>query len=223
MRRVRPPRITLATSGVYSFKAWREVYGAATRSARHGQHVRNVAQPPAHGAAHLDGLLGVGLLPHADSGVGDQNEENHERLHKGLRLVLRVVEDGQHERHDGRAEQDLDEVVVELLEDKLPQRRALLLRHLWGAHGARTDAGDKEGEGASRAASDSAGRRATPLRPCLAREASTCSGVRPSSARTPYCASTSAGLRRKASAMVASGQWPMERGSDPAQQNKLSS
>mmetsp|Transcript_24547 Transcript_24547/g.58335 ORF Transcript_24547/g.58335 Transcript_24547/m.58335 type:complete len:638 (+) Transcript_24547:1496-3409(+) len=83
----------------------------------------------------LQRRLGVGLLPHAHDGVQDQDHQDHDGLDVGQDALLvgvlaRVVEVRQRERHAGRGQQDLDERVVELLQDQLPQRRGVLLVQL---------------------------------------------------------------------------------------------
>ena len=82
-----------------------------------------------HLLERLERRLGVVLLPHADDGVDHEDEQDDEGLDEGLD-ALALLEAREHEREHRRAEQDLDEQVVELREHELPQRRRLLLREL---------------------------------------------------------------------------------------------
>jgi hypothetical protein len=81
----------------------------------------------------LQRVLGVGLLPHAHDRVDDQDQQDdgglHERLH-GSATVLGLFEEGQEERQSGRSKQNLDELIVELLEDQLPEGGLLFLFEL---------------------------------------------------------------------------------------------
>lgn len=83
---------------------------AAKRKAREGRR------------ADVDGLLCAGLLHDSDGGIGDKDEEDDERLDKGGRPVLVGFEEGEGERDDGRAQENEDELVLELAEDKSQKR-----------------------------------------------------------------------------------------------------
>ena len=70
-------------------------------------------------------------LPNTNGCVGDQNHENNERFDEctdGAFALVVLLEEGQHERDQRGTEQDLDEQIVELLENELPQWFALLGR-----------------------------------------------------------------------------------------------
>lgn len=71
--------------------------------------------------------LGAGLLPRADGGIDEQDEEDDEGLDEGRG---RVVEVGEREGDGGRGEEDADEGVVELGEE---QREGRELAELVGA------------------------------------------------------------------------------------------
>mmetsp|Transcript_7970 Transcript_7970/g.18801 ORF Transcript_7970/g.18801 Transcript_7970/m.18801 type:complete len:537 (-) Transcript_7970:515-2125(-) len=81
----------------------------------------------------LDGSLRVRLLPDADAGVEDEDGHDDARLDPGVLLSMRVrVEDGEGRGDAGGDEKDLDHLVVELLNETLPQRHPLLRRQLVG-------------------------------------------------------------------------------------------
>lgn len=75
---------------------------------------------------YVDGLFSICLLNDTDSGVGDENEENDQRFDKGCHprssRLGRVFETRQDERHDGRGEENEDELIFELSEDQGEQR-----------------------------------------------------------------------------------------------------
>ena len=86
-----------------------------------------------HLLERLEGVLRAGLLPDADDGVQDQDCEDDGRLHEGFQrdtTVLGLLEERQHGRQAGGAEQDLHELIVKLLKHQLPQRRRFLLLEL---------------------------------------------------------------------------------------------
>ncbi len=65
-------------------------------------------------------------LPNSHDGVGDEDEENDEGLHKGRDGLLTLLEEGQDEGDDGSQQEDLNQQVVELLQHQLEQGLALL-------------------------------------------------------------------------------------------------
>jgi len=59
------------------------------------------------------------LLPHANDGVEDEDQENDKRLDECLEALL-LLEKGEHEGEGRSAEEDLDQEVIKLLKDELP-------------------------------------------------------------------------------------------------------
>ena len=73
----------------------------------------------------------IANLPDTDDGVGDEDEEDDERLDEGGDRVV-ILEEGEDEGDNGGEEQDLDQQVVELLEDQLEHGLANFGGQLWG-------------------------------------------------------------------------------------------
>lgn len=79
---------------------------------------------------HVDSLLGARLLEDSDGGIGDEDEHNDEGLDERRRPRLGLLEEGEHEGHDGRAKEDEDELVLKLGEDQLEEGGRRLLWQL---------------------------------------------------------------------------------------------
>ena len=76
-------------------------------------------------------IVTIANLPDTDDGVGDEDEEDDERLDEGGDRVV-ILEEGEDEGDNGGEEQDLDQQVVELLEDQLEHGLANFGGQLWG-------------------------------------------------------------------------------------------
>ena len=75
---------------------------------------------------YLNGLFGVRFLNHTNGGVGNQDEKNDNGLYKGRSSVV-LLQHGQHKRDGGSNEKNDDELVLELLENHLPERGRVVL------------------------------------------------------------------------------------------------
>ena len=65
-------------------------------------------------------------LPDSDDGVCDEDEQNDKWFDEGGDRVLVFLKEGQDKGDDGGQQKDLDQQVIKLLEDQLPQGLALL-------------------------------------------------------------------------------------------------
>ncbi|KAI3481410.1 hypothetical protein L1887_56237 [Cichorium endivia] len=74
----------------------------------------------------VDGLVGVALLDDAYGRICDEDEDDDAGLDQGGAERGVLLEQGEDERDDGGGEEDEHELVLELLEDELPQRRRRL-------------------------------------------------------------------------------------------------
>eukprot|EP00053_Salpingoeca_punica_P015069 m.137833 g.137833 ORF g.137833 m.137833 type:complete len:1067 (-) comp16613_c0_seq1:133-3333(-) len=82
----------------------------------------------------LDGVLCVALLPDADGGVADEDDQDDKRLNESRDLLaLVLLEEGQHKGDDSSAEQDAHKRVLKLLDDEGQHGLAFLGRQLVGA------------------------------------------------------------------------------------------
>jgi hypothetical protein len=78
---------------------------------------------------YVNRSLCVGLLNNSDSGIGDEDEENDEGFHKCAKdATLVLLKQREYERDERRAKEDEHELIFELFEDELPQRRRWVLR-----------------------------------------------------------------------------------------------
>jgi hypothetical protein len=102
------------------------------------------------------------------------------RVYKGC-PALAVFEERKHKRDSGRAEQDDDELVLELLEDELPDGR---WRVFWQRCGSLASAIVRHIHVSSN----------IPFLPCFSRRVLTCCSERPLSSATWKCWSASAGV-----------------------------
>lgn len=75
---------------------------------------------------YLDGLFSVGFLNNADSGVGDQDQKDDNGLHKRRSRVV-LFQNGEHKRDGGSNKKNDDELILELLENHLPEGRGIVL------------------------------------------------------------------------------------------------
>ena len=103
-----------------------------------------------------DGLLGAALLRDADDGVENQDGEDDGRVDKGTPAAL-LLEEGEDEGDGSGSEEYDDQLVLELLEDELPDRG----RRLFG-DGCCLRCGESGSQLGGRG-------RGKPFFPCLAR------------------------------------------------------
>lgn len=75
---------------------------------------------------YLDRLFSVGFLDDTDGGVGDQDQENNNGFDKGSARVV-LLQHGEDERDTGGNKKDNDELILELLQNHLPERGGFLL------------------------------------------------------------------------------------------------
>jgi len=125
-----------------------------------------------------DGLLSAALLRDTDDGIKNQNGENDGGVDEGAPATL-VLKEGEGEGNGGRAEKDDDQLVLELLEDELPDGGGWLFGDsCWcTCELVLSFRGEEKGGG--------------PFFPCFARERVTCSSVKPEVLSTPRWTRTS--------------------------------
>merc|ERR1712072_700826 len=77
----------------------------------------------------LNSRFCISLLPYTNNSVGNENEKDDERFNKSCDGII-IFKEGEDKGDDGSEQQNFDEEIIELLENKFPDCLALFSREL---------------------------------------------------------------------------------------------